>query len=71
MRCIFGYVVYDGSNDDDRPEAGLLSLGVLRLDPFMCPFLEALDFDFLLRIRSAMLYQIPGKMNPVAVVKIS
>src|SRR6185437_6854899 len=45
-RCIFGYVVHDGCNDNDRPEAGLLSLGILRSDPFMCPFLETLDFDF-------------------------
>ena len=57
--------------NNDRPEAGLLSLGILRSDPFMCLFLEALDFDFLSRIRFAMLYETPHKMNPVAVVKIS
>ena len=57
--------------NNDRPEAGLLSLGILRSDPFMCLFLEALDFDFLSRIRFAMLYETPPKMNPVAVVKIT
>ena len=57
--------------NNDRPDAGLLSLGILRSDQFMCPFLEALDFDFLSRIRFAMLYETPPKMNPVAVVKIS
>ena len=48
--CIFGYVVHDGCNDNDRPEAGLLSVGILWSDPFMCPFLETLDFDFLSRL---------------------
>ena len=51
----------------DRPEAGLLSLGILRSDPLVCRFLEALDFDFLSRIRFAMLYETPPMMNPVAV----
>jgi hypothetical protein len=37
----------------------------------MCPFLETLDFDFLSRIRFAMIYETPPKMNPVTVVKIS
>jgi len=70
-RCIFGYVVRDGCNDNDRPETGLLSLGILRSDPFMCPFLETLDFDFVSRIRVSVLYETTPKMDPVAVVKIS
>jgi hypothetical protein len=53
--------------NNDRPEADFLSLTTLPSDSFMCSLLEALDFDFLSRIRFATLYETPPRINPVAV----
>src|SRR3954452_16535418 len=55
--------------NNDLPEAGFLSVAILPLpsDSFVYPFFEVLDFDFLSRIRFAIPYETPPKINPVAV----